>query len=73
MGSPLVEFLKQQLFDKVPSPYCFVLYVDDTFACFFFFFTYQSLLRRLSLFNRQTASLQSDKNPPTSVLMLRFQ
>ena len=42
IGSPLspvianvfVGFLEQQPFDKVPKPYCYVLYIDDTFACF---------------------------------------
>ena len=42
MGSPLdplmtnvyVGFLEQELFDKVPKPYCYVRFVDDTFSCF---------------------------------------
>ena len=29
-----VEFLEQQLFDKVHEPYYYVRYLDDTFACF---------------------------------------
>ena len=26
--------LEQQLFDRVPKPYCYISYVDDTFVCF---------------------------------------
>ena len=29
-----VRFLKLQLFDDIHKLYCYVYYVDDTFACF---------------------------------------
>ena len=34
MVNVLVGFLEQQLFNKVPKPYCYVHFVDDTFAGF---------------------------------------
>ena len=56
MGSPMgpamanifVGFL-EQLFNKVPKLYCYVRYVDDTFACFC---SRKETLKFLSLFKQ---------------------
>ena len=34
LANVLVEFLEQQVFDKIHKPYCYMHYTDDIFACF---------------------------------------